>query len=312
MEAPMLVLLLSACVSAELPNLTSLRENEPFEKLELHKREAPDNVLPKEDSIEEVNAKSGVADGLFQGDIVLTKLYCQNKACTFVSREQKERIAANMRGARFRRQAFNDKGWPARKWSNGIAYMLYLDDEKTKTAFQKAAKLWMENTCINFTEYKTKPPTDFLYVIGGDDGCKSNVGRNKDPGPQELALGQGCGTIGHAAHEIGHTLGLFHTHTRHDRDDFIKINEKNIKPFWRDQFDVQTTETNNNYDLTYDYGSIMHYAAESDVVSVDRKQPVMEAIDGNYTETLGSDIISFYDLLIMNTLYDCIGKTYDM
>ncbi|KAK6022557.1 hypothetical protein OSTOST_11744 [Ostertagia ostertagi] len=57
----------------------------------------------------------------------------------------------------------------------------------------------MENTCINFTDYtdysKRKPPTDILFVLGGDDGCKSYVGRNKGPGPQELTLGQGCGTV---------------------------------------------------------------------------------------------------------------------
>ncbi|PIO75395.1 astacin [Teladorsagia circumcincta] len=114
--------------------------------------------------------------------------------------------------------------------------------------------------------------------------------------------------VGIAAHEIGHALGFFHTQARYDRDEYITVNKANIKKDWTPDFDKQDEEDNNNYDLTYDYGSIMHYGSYSSIAAVNKKQRIMNANDGNYTATLGSDIISFYDLLMMNKLYDCLDK----
>ncbi|KAK6055833.1 astacin [Cooperia oncophora] len=108
--------------------------------------------------------------------------------------------------------------------------------------------------------------------------------------------------IGTAAHELGHALGFFHTHSRHDRDRFITVDKENIKPDWLDQFTLETPATNNNYDLTYDYGSLMHYGATS---ATRNKLPTMVPKDVQYTQTLGSPFISFYDLLMLNTHYNC-------
>ncbi|KAJ1370207.1 Astacin (Peptidase M12A) [Parelaphostrongylus tenuis] len=67
--------------------------------------------------------------------------------------------------------------------------------------------------------------------------------------------------VGTAVHEIGHALGFFHTQSRHDRDDYITFFPENLKDGWSSQFIRQTEKTNDNYNLTYDYGSVMHYAA---------------------------------------------------
>ncbi|KAK6026681.1 hypothetical protein OSTOST_07336 [Ostertagia ostertagi] len=126
MSALVFALLLTACVNANSP---LERRYEPVQELKMFKREAADEVEPKEDSIEEVNIKSGVAENLFQGDILLTK-------------EQKEKIALDVEKTRAKRQAFNDKGtWPARKWTNGVTFILagYLD-ERTKTVLQESSE----------------------------------------------------------------------------------------------------------------------------------------------------------------------------
>ncbi|PIO64341.1 astacin [Teladorsagia circumcincta] len=70
-------------------------------------------------------------------------------------------------------------------------------------------------------------------------------------------------------------------------------------------FKKESEETNYNYNLTYDYGSVMHYAATSASIN---KRPTLVPNDIMYKETLGSDIIAFYDLLMMNMFYDCTGR----
>ncbi|PIO68056.1 astacin [Teladorsagia circumcincta] len=63
-------------------------------------------------------------------------------------------------------------------------------------------------------------------------------------------------------HEIGHALGFWHTHARYDRDDFITVLKRNIDPNRRENFVKKSRKTNNNYNLTYDYGT-MHYGAKT-------------------------------------------------
>ncbi|PIO72445.1 astacin [Teladorsagia circumcincta] len=293
---PMLALLVAAsCMSNGSLNPTLDRL---LQFLKLLKRKTDDEAQEVGDTIMEVNMKSGVASTLFEGDITLSK-------------EQQEQIAADLRKFRSKRQAFNEKRYPARRWSSGLSYMLYELNHEAETTFRKAAQLWMDNTCINFTEYKYPPrigvkiPANIIIVHEGD-GCSSDVGRNVDPVPQLLSLGKGCESIGNAAHEIGHALGFFHTHTRHDRDQYVTVDEENIKHNWSKQFKMLPPTANYNYNLTYDYGSVMHYGARSPAAAIQAK-PVIVPKDRNYIETLGSDLIAFYDILMMNMFYECTG-----
>ncbi|RCN42571.1 astacin [Ancylostoma caninum] len=130
-------------------------------------------------------------------------------------------------GNRTKRQAFKDGRYPKTIWSDGVNY--YFDNSATQ---------------------------DKIRVFA-EDGCWSFVGRLG--GEQDLSLGSGCESVGTAAHELGHAFGFYHTMSRHDRDSFITLNTHNIKPDWLDQFTKQTPQTNENYGITYDYGSIMHY-----------------------------------------------------
>ncbi|PIO55799.1 astacin [Teladorsagia circumcincta] len=187
-----------------------------------------------------------------------------------LSKEQQEQITADIIGTRSKRQTMYERGYPGRRWSKGVSY--FFDDSATQDSIR----------------------------VFAEDGCWSFVGRLG--GVQNLSLGQGCESIGTAAHEIGHALGFFHTHSRYDRDQFITVDEQNIKPDWLDQFTRETISTNNNYGLTYDYGSLMHYGATS---ATGNKKPTMVPKDVMYTETLGSPFISYYDLLMINTHYNC-------
>ena len=69
-------------------------------------------------------------------------------------------------------------------------------------------------------------------------------------------VSDGC-TQGSIVHEIGHALGLFHEHTRSDRDNFVQIDWSQIVEGTDINFNLQNAGTD---DLgEYDYGSIMHY-----------------------------------------------------
>lgn len=90
------------------------------------------------------------------------------------------------------------------------------------------------------------------FVIS--DGCSSAIGRQG--GMQTINLADNC-TTGNTAHEILHALGMYHEHTRCDRDDFVEILWDNIEEGKEGNF-VKACDGATDIDQ-YDEGSMMHY-----------------------------------------------------
>jgi astacin len=96
------------------------------------------------------------------------------------------------------------------------------------------------------------------YVYTTSAGtCSSYIG-NMHMAAQPIMFGDYC-TTGNAIHETGHAIGLFHEHTREDRNSFVTINTANLTSGTSANFD-QAISTSDDLG-TYDYGSIMHYGA---------------------------------------------------
>ncbi|PIO68566.1 astacin [Teladorsagia circumcincta] len=141
--------------------------------------------------------------------------------------------------------------------------------------------------------------------VHGGYGCRSYDGKLRLTNwQQNITLGRKCETIGTAAHELAHALGFVHTQQRHDRDKYITVIFENIDVH-RSQFETKSDKNNDNYGLPYDYGSVMHYGMTAG--SANRTKPTLVPKDGLYNQTLGSLLISFYDLLMMNKHYNCTG-----
>ena len=113
---------------------------------------------------------------------------------------------------------------------------------------------------------------DYVRFVPGA-GCSSKVGRIG--GRQDVVLAPLC-LRGQVIHEIGHTFGLWHEHSRHDRDGFITILRGNIDAGRESNFDRYPS----GEDLgAYDYDSIMHYG--SFAFSRDPDRPTITRRDGS-------------------------------
>ncbi|ETN84126.1 astacin, partial [Necator americanus] len=295
------------------------------EKLKKVRLIVRDKIAGDDGSIDEINEKSGVGEYLYQGDMIL-------------SEKQAEEILENIEeetsgGARNRtkRQAFKDSSYSRKLWSQGVTYFFDYGTSEYRTHVadcrrfslkqQKYGKITPASIstvavakALLYLKKKISKrlkilvpgiftANDRLRVVA-QDGCWSYVGKNG--GEQSLSLGRGCEHVGVAVHELGHALGFFHTMSRYDRDAYITVIERNIKSGWRDQFTKESPQTNYNYGFGYDYGSVMHYGSHSAAMS--RNLITMMPNDKNYLETLGSHILSFIDIFMMNEHYGCRKK----
>jgi hypothetical protein len=143
--------------------------------------------------------------------------------------------------------------WPGRT----IPYVI--DPQLTDAAVVAAAILhWNQHSVIRFVPRAAE--TDYVLITRIEGCAISDIGRRG--GQQTICLADDC-PIGSIIHELGHTVGLWHEHCRHDRDDFVTvlldlIADDSLLNFTIDAVGDEPMPT---FDIgAYDFGSIMHYS----------------------------------------------------
>lgn len=141
------------------------------------------------------------------------------------------------------------------KWPNGeIPFVINSNLSTTmRNRVNSAIQHWEANTQINFIA-KEWYHGDYVEFRSGS-GCSANVGRIG--GQQFVNLASSC-TTGSIIHEIGHSVGLFHEHTRCDRNSFVSIRWDRIPDDKEPNFSRHCSDATDRG--SYDFGSIMHYS----------------------------------------------------
>lgn len=158
------------------------------------------------------------------------------------------------------------------RWPGGIVNVVISDDFDKN--FMKSIKAAMDhiadNSCVKFKIHK-QPPKEQYVRIKKEPRCESPIGWSKlqkNENEQLIGLDGTCERP-HIIHLLLHVLGFVHMHSDPSRDDFVKINWKNIEKAATKEFEKVQSHVS-MFGTQYDYRSIMHYP--SDANAIDKKQ----------------------------------------
>jgi len=220
---------------------------------------------------------------VWEGDIILGK-------AEVVAATREALIARGPRGVGFG-VVIDGDGF---RWPSGIVPYV-IDGGLPNQARVTDAILQMEEE-TNGVHFVPRTDQDNYVRFISSDGCSSQIGMVG--GVQDINLADDC-TKGNTMHEIGHALGMFHEHTRCDRDTYVQINWDNIEAGKEGNFDKQCDGATDLLD--YAEGSIMHYGpfafSDNDLPTiVSLRDPPLDNLMGQRNAYGPTDIATINEL----------------
>ena len=175
-------------------------------------------------------------------------------------------------------------------WPEATVYYTICQDLKEDKRIKDAINYWERKTPIRFKDIEKEIENKENYVEFKlvDEGCSSNVGMIG--GPQKINISKEKYDSGNykyksfdVSHEIGHTIGLFHEHSRWDRDKFIVVHDDRINEDWK--WDYRKVSNSIEFG-EFDFESIMLYPPCNKTASSGDNYILMTIVDpSNGTDT---------------------------
>uniref|UniRef100_H2ZLK2 Metalloendopeptidase n=1 Tax=Ciona savignyi TaxID=51511 RepID=H2ZLK2_CIOSA len=163
------------------------------------------------------------AQGQFQGDVQFGDEDVPDLLAMFDYVDREDEEFSLFSGSAYK--LYSVGVWSVRRREDGtvpVAYTLtdkLLKDPWMMDAIDTAVKWLKESTCVRWERYDPKKHLkEHVVDIADRKSCSSVIGMRKGTVKQQMSLTVYCNWPSVVVHEMIHTLGFFHEHTRPDRD----------------------------------------------------------------------------------------------
>lgn len=185
------------------------------------------------------------------------------------------------------------------RWPLGTIYYKINQDFPSPSKVEDAIKEYEDKTPLKFVERTNQPNyIEFIPIENTGIGGYSNLGMIG--GRQEIGISK-LSNAGTVIHEIGHSIGLIHEHSKSDRDKSVIVNYDNIDPDYKHNFKTTPTQI---ITLSFDFNSIMLYSCKA--FSINGK-PTITKLDGStyiaQRRRLSEDDIATVSAMYKNYIY---------